>query len=89
MLRSRFIFEDIVIEFGIGKNQISISIKLLAEKLRQVKCQALVFLHALIGCDTVSSFKNIGKKKACDTMKALPDVKNVFADFYINLLQPC
>ena len=74
MLRSRFIFEDIVIKFGIGKNQTSISIKLLDEKLGQVKCQALVFLHAIRGCNTVSSFKNKGKMKAYDTMNALPDI---------------
>ena len=74
LLRSRFIFEDKVLDFGVGKNQTSISIKLLAEKLGQVKCQALVFLHAIRGCNTVSSFKNKGKMKAYETIKALPDI---------------
>ena len=81
LLRSRYIFEDIVIEFGIGKNKKIISIKNLAEKLGQTRCQALVYLHCLSGCDTTSCFKNIGKKKAFDTMKAFPEIERVFADF--------
>ena len=44
LLCSRFIFDDI-------------SIKLLAEKLGYVKSQALVFLHAIKGCNTVSSLR--------------------------------
>lgn len=76
-----------VIEFGIGKNEKKISIKDLAEKLGQTTCQSLVYLHCLSGCDTTSSFKDIGKKKAYDTMKAFPEIVRVIADFYNNPFQ--
>ena len=36
-------------------------------------CQALPGLHALTGCDTVSSFAGKGKKAALDIVKADED----------------
>ena len=62
MLRSDYIFDDIVIEYGMGKNHKKISIKNLAKSLGQTRAQALVFFHAFTGCDTTSAFKSIGKK---------------------------
>ena len=43
-----------------------VSIRLLCEKLGHRVCQVLPSLHALTGCDTVSSFVGKGKKKALD-----------------------
>jgi len=37
------IFDDMIVEFGMGKNQRMISIKKLADTLGQNRCQALVF----------------------------------------------
>ena len=44
----------------------------------------LVFFHSFTGCDTTSSFINIGKKKAYETLKAYPEIEAVFANFYTN-----
>ena len=46
-----------------------------------------MYLNCLSGCDTTSSFENIGKKKAYDTMKAFPEIERVFADFHNNPFQ--
>ena len=83
-LRSEHIFEDLVIEFGVGKNDRRISIKNLAESLGQTRSQAMVFFHAFTGCDTTSSFKNIGKKKAFEALKCYSEIETIFADFYNN-----
>ena len=69
MLRSDFIFDDIVFEYSMGKNHRKISIKNLAESLGQTRAQALVFFHAFTGCDTTSAFKSIGKKKYMKPLK--------------------
>ena len=69
MLRSDYIFDDLVIEFGMGKNHRKISIKSLAESLGQTRAQALVFFHSFTGSDTTSAFKGIGKKKLIKLLK--------------------
>ena len=46
-----------------------ISIRRLCEKLGHRVCQVLPSLHALTGCDTVSSFVGKGKKKALELVK--------------------
>ena len=63
-LRADHVFDEMTIEFGMGKNKREISIKNLANSLGQARSQALIFLHAFSGCDTISAFKSIGKKKA-------------------------
>ena len=44
-------------------------------------CAALLGLHSFTGCDTVSSFRGKGKKKAITALKSSPDFINTFADF--------
>ena len=51
---------DIVVEYGFKK---IIRIKNLADSLGQTCCRALPFLHSFSGCDTISAFKFIGKKR--------------------------
>ena len=46
-----------------------VSIRRFCEKLGRRLCQVLPSLHALTGCDTVSSFVGKGKKKALDLVK--------------------
>ena len=40
----------------------------------------LLVFHEFTGCDTVSSFKSIGKKTAWERWNAFPDVTDAFAD---------
>ena len=44
----------------------------------------MVFFHAFTGCDTTSSFKNIGKKKAFEALKCYSDIEILLSDFYNN-----
>jgi len=83
-LCSNHIFDDLVIEFGMGKNYRKISIKSLADSLGQLRSQALVFFHAFSGCDTTSAFKSIGKKKSYEALKAYPEIETIFADFHVH-----
>ena len=32
----------------------------------------------------MSAFKNIGKKKACEALKAYPEIENIFSNFYLH-----
>ena len=59
-----------------------ISITNLASSLGQSRCHGLVFFHAFTGCDTNSSFKNIGKKKAYDAYCSYPDIESIFEGFH-------
>ena len=55
---------DMTVEFS-KKELTRMSIKNLATSLGQSPCKSLGFLHALTGCNTLSAFRGIGKKKAC------------------------
>ena len=83
-LRSQHIFDDIVIEYGLGKNMRKISIKNLATSLGQTRSEGMVFYHSFTRCDTCSSFKMIGKKKAYETIKAFPEIEILFSEFQNN-----
>ena len=60
----------------------SISLKELAESLGKSQCKAIPFLHSLSGCDTTSSFKTIGKKRAFDAFKAYREAESTLASFF-------
>ena len=45
--------------------------------------RALSFSHALTGCDTTSSFSNVGKKTAWDTWKAFSEITDTVIDLDI------
>ena len=83
-LCSEHIFDDMVIEFGIGQHERRISVKSLAESLGQTRSQAMVFFHSFTGTDTTSSFRNIGKKRAYEAFKAYSEIEQIFSDFHVN-----
>ena len=86
-LRSRYIFDDIVIEFGSKKEHRTISLKSLALTLGESRCHALPFFHALTGSDTTSAFKSIGKKKAYEALRAYPSAETTLAHFHFHPFQ--
>lgn len=53
----------ILFDTGTGNNRRLINISALAREYGQVKCTALMSLHAYTHCDTTSAFKGIGKIK--------------------------
>ena len=59
---SRFIDCEAWIEFGHRKHMRYIPLHSITASLGQDKSLALPFFHAFSGCDTISSFKSIGKK---------------------------
>ena len=86
-LRSAHDFSDIVVDFGIKKDNKRISIKNLACSLGQTRCQALIFFHSFTGADCNSAFKGVGKKKAYAVLDSYPEVENVFAGFHTDPFQ--
>lgn len=52
------------IDFGVGKSRRYIAIHLLDTSIPRNVLDNLPFFHAFTGCDTVSAFNGIGKKKA-------------------------
>lgn len=55
--------EELWVAFGTGVNLRYIPAHQLASTIGPAKSQSLPIFHSLTGCDTVSSFHNIGKKK--------------------------
>ena len=53
---------ELWVDFGSGKHRRYIAIHEIASQLGVDRSSALLFLHSFSGCDTVSSFCNIGKK---------------------------
>ena len=51
----------------------------IAAELRSVASHGLLFMHAISGCDTVSSFYGIGKKTAWAVWRSLPNLHEIFA----------
>ena len=54
---------SILFDTGSGNKKRLLDISSLAKDLGEVKCSALLSLHALTGCDTTSALKGIGKQK--------------------------
>ena len=86
---------DITILFdtGHGNKKRLINITNLSEHYTKQMCEAILALHAFTGCDSVSSFRSIGKSKPlklllkspvhCDALKHLGDDWNVDDDLLI------
>ena len=60
---------EIILISGTRSRSRLVSVRRLCEKLGHRVCQVLPSLHALTGCDTVSSFVGKGKKKALELVK--------------------
>ena len=87
ILRSKYVFNDIVVEFGLKKKHQTISLKAVAESLGEPRCKALPFFHSFTGSDTTSAFKGIGKIKAYEALKVHRNVESTLADFHFNPFQ--
>ena len=55
--------DELWVALGVGKHFKYIPVHQVANQLGVESCKALPFFHALTGCDVVSSFVGIGKKK--------------------------
>ena len=60
-------FDELLIAFGVKTHYRYIAVHTIANKLGRDKSRALPYFHALTGCETTSSFSNVGKKTAGDT----------------------
>ncbi len=76
----RLDLQELWIEFGTGKNHRYISINDISNAIGALKSSSIPFVHALTGCDTVSSFLGHGKKGAWDTWNSFPAVTPIFAE---------
>ena len=56
--------QDLWLAFGRAKSFRNIPVHVIARKLGSAKCKALLGFHAFTGCDSVSAFYNISKKRA-------------------------
>ena len=70
--------EKLFVSFGTGKNFKIILAHEIAEILGHHKFQALLFFHAITGCETTSSFYGKGKKMAWEARKSYEDTKSAF-----------
>jgi len=67
---------EIIIISGTKSRSRTISIRKICEKLGTEVCHTLPSIHALTGCDTVSTFVGKGKKKAFDMITLNPEVRS-------------
>ena len=74
----RLCIDHLWIDFGTGKNRKLYAIHNIHSQLGQDKAEALLFFHAFTGCDQVSYFNSIGKKKAWKTWMAMDNMTDVF-----------
>ena len=74
----RLCIDYLWIDFGTGKNRKLYAIHKIHSQLGQDKAEALLFFHAFTGCDQVSCFNSIGKKKAWKTWMAMDSMTDVF-----------
>ena len=72
--------EKLWVAFGTGNSFKYIPVQEIANSLGEDKSTALLFFHAFTGCNTDSSFSGIGKKKAWEAWKSLPNMTTVFVD---------
>lgn len=73
--------EELWIEYGTGKNLQYLPIHELYSKLPSGVSELIQFFHSFTGCDTVSSFSDIGKKIAWKTWMSFRDVDLAFQEF--------
>ena len=69
-----FSIAELWLAFGTGKHFRFIPAHEIAHSLGPQRSQALSMFHSFTGCDTVSGFATVGKKKAWETWKAFDDV---------------
>lgn len=67
---------EVIIISGTKSRSRTISIPKIYEKLGVEVCNTLPSLHALTGCDAVSTFVGKGKKKAFDMVRQNPEVRS-------------
>lgn len=65
-------FQELWIDFGIGKAHHYIPVHTIVKTLGPEKCHALPLFTSYTGCDTTSSFLGIGKRTAWATWNAFP-----------------
>ena len=78
---------EIWVAFGTGKNFRYIPVHEIVDSIGPYKSQALPFLHAYTGCDSVSSFATRGKKSAWDTWRAFEEVTTTFLPSQLDLIR--
>ena len=69
---------ELWVAFGVGKHFQYIPVHKIATQLGPPKARSLGVFHAITGCDSVSFFLGIGKKKAWDIWTVFPAVTDVF-----------
>ena len=69
------------IEFGTGRRKRWLPVYSYATKLGKNTCKGLRFWYAFIGCDTVSSFCNRGKKISWRIWKSYPGITDTFVRY--------
>ena len=70
--------EELWIELGVGRTKRWIPIHILAAKIGEEICRAMLFWYAFTGCDTVSQFQGRGKKTAWKTWDTYPKATETF-----------
>ena len=70
---------ELWVSFGRGRDTVWFPIHNYAKNLGPSKSKALLFFHALSGCDTVSAFRNKGKKSFFQTWEVFSDITHTFA----------
>ena len=70
--------QELWIAFGVGNHFRYLPIHKITTSQTQQQCEALLFFHAITGCDTVSYFAGKGKKTAFQVWKSNPEVTEIF-----------
>ena len=77
---TRYDEKEIWVNFGTGESKKILSAHQIGSAIGRDKAVALPVFHAFTGCDTVSSFKSIGKKTAWQRWKVFDDVTKAFIE---------
>ena len=72
--------KQLFVSFGVGDSQRMIDASAIQKSIGYERALALPVFHAFTGCDTVSSFKSIGKKTAWQRWNTFDDVTEAFHD---------
>ena len=93
-ITNRFPDIQIFIAFGVGRAYQLLNVTTIYENLGTDTCRALLFFHALTGCDSTSAFHGRGKKtawQAWQAWKAFPQITHAFIDITnqaFNVIEP-
>jgi hypothetical protein len=69
---------ELWLALGHGAHFWYIGTHVVARKLGSNYCRGLPFIHAIPGCDTVSSLNSVGKKTAWKVQKSLLEIIEAF-----------